>query len=190
MNFIDATTSYEAWLAKELRILPEDLEQKHQLMAESPFPFLRATYYRWAQIWAETAEGLAKTPVVLAVGDLHVENFGTWRDAEGRLVWGVNDFDETAPLPMAIDLTRLAVSVFLASEHHSLGRPARRWRAAFWRATATPWRAAAGRSCSRKRHPALRQIARERLKDEERVLEEAFGVAGVQGTQAQDRRCA
>ena len=39
MNFIDATQSYEAWLAKELRILPEDLEQKHQLMAKSPFPF-------------------------------------------------------------------------------------------------------------------------------------------------------
>jgi len=32
---------------------------------------------------------------VLAVGDLHVENFGTWRDAEGRLIWGVNDFDES-----------------------------------------------------------------------------------------------
>ena len=31
---------------------------------------------------------------VLAVGDLHVENFGTWRDTEGRLIWGINDFDE------------------------------------------------------------------------------------------------
>ena len=30
----------------------------------------------------------------LSVGDLHVENFGTWRDSEGRLIWGINDFDE------------------------------------------------------------------------------------------------
>jgi hypothetical protein len=51
---------------------------------------------------------------VLAVGDLHVENFGTWRDAEGRLVWGVNDFDEAAKMPYAIDLVRLATSAELA----------------------------------------------------------------------------
>jgi hypothetical protein len=38
----------------------------------------------------------AGAPVVTGVGDLHVENFGTWRDADARLVWGVNDFDEAA----------------------------------------------------------------------------------------------
>jgi hypothetical protein len=53
---------------------------------------------------------------VLAVGDLHVENFGTWRDLEGRLIWGVNDFDETHPMSFANDLVRLAVSAHLASE--------------------------------------------------------------------------
>jgi hypothetical protein len=121
MNFIDATASYEAWLRKEVRILPDDLAKKHEAMKESPFPFLRATYYRWVQTWTELAQPLAKTLPVLAVGDLHVENFGTWRDAEARLVWGVNDFDETAVLPLAIDLTRLAVSAMLASDHHSLG---------------------------------------------------------------------
>jgi hypothetical protein len=50
----------------------------------------------------------------LAVGDLHVENFGTWRDYEGRLVWGINDFDETHPIPYTNDLVRLAVSANLA----------------------------------------------------------------------------
>jgi hypothetical protein len=47
---------------------------------------------------------------------LHVENFGTWRDAEGRLIWGVNDFDESYPLSYANDLVRLAVSAHLAAE--------------------------------------------------------------------------
>jgi hypothetical protein len=59
---------------------------------------------------------LAKGPQVLAVGDLHVENFGTWRDLEGRLIWGVNDFDEAHPLSYANDLVRLAASAHLASE--------------------------------------------------------------------------
>jgi hypothetical protein len=57
---------------------------------------------------------------VLAVGDLHVENFGTWRDAEGRLVWGVNDFDEAARLPYSNDLVRLAASVKVAAEADQL----------------------------------------------------------------------
>ena len=52
----------------------------------------------------------------LAVGDLHVENFGTWRDAEGRLIWGVNDFDEAHELPYTNDLVHLAVSATLAIE--------------------------------------------------------------------------
>jgi len=53
-------------------------------------------------------------PRVLAVGDLHVENFGTWRDVEGRLIWGINDFDEAWRLPYTNDLIRLAASALLA----------------------------------------------------------------------------
>jgi hypothetical protein len=78
--------------------------------------FLRATYYRWAQIWPQVCPDLARAPQVLAVGDLHVENFGTWRDIEGRLIWGVNDFDEAWPMAYTIDLVRLAVSAHLAVE--------------------------------------------------------------------------
>ena len=49
-----------------------------------------------------------------------MENFGTWRDAEGRLARSVNDFDEAATLPYTNDLVRLATSAFLASEAASL----------------------------------------------------------------------
>jgi hypothetical protein len=52
---------------------------------------------------------------VLAVGDIHLENYGTWRDVEGRLVWGVNDFDEAADMPYVLDLVRLATSAVLAA---------------------------------------------------------------------------
>ncbi len=51
---------------------------------------------------------------MLAIGDMHLENFGTWRDSEGRLVWGVNDFADAAVMPYALDLVRLAASAILA----------------------------------------------------------------------------
>jgi uncharacterized protein (DUF2252 family) len=90
-------------------------------MAESPFVFLRGTFYRWVELWPLVCPKLVDTPRVLAVGDLHVENFGTWRDAEGRLVWGVNDVDEACVLPYALDLVRLATSALLAIEAEHFG---------------------------------------------------------------------
>ena len=123
MNIVKATKKYESWLARRIPILAADLKLKHREMAAAAFPFLRATFYRWAQIWPEACRDAARAPVVLAVGDLHVENFGTWRDIEGRLIWGVNDFDEVYPMPYTIDLVRLATSAHLAiaAEHLTLG---------------------------------------------------------------------
>ncbi|HEX4620772.1 MAG TPA: DUF2252 family protein, partial [Myxococcaceae bacterium] len=115
MTIQQATEDYERWLAGFLEIVPEDLAAKHEKMAGAIFPFLRATYYRWAQLYPHVCKELGRAPQVLAVGDLHVENFGTWRDAEGRLVWGVNDFDEATNLPYTLDLVRLATSAGLAA---------------------------------------------------------------------------
>jgi len=114
MRIQKATKKYEAWLAKHLTIVPADLALKHSHMTADPFQFLRATFYRWVQVWVQVCPDLARAPRVLAIGDLHVENFGTWRDKEGRLVWGVNDFDEAHPMAYTNDLVRLAVSVHLA----------------------------------------------------------------------------
>ena len=50
------------------------------------YAFLRATFYRWIQLWPEVCLDLVSAATVLAIGDLHVETFGTWRDVEGRLV--------------------------------------------------------------------------------------------------------
>ena len=122
MNIRQATRCYESWLRQHTPVVERDLRLKHQRMNDSPFTFLRATYYRWAQRWLEICPTLVDAPRVLAVGDLHVENFGTWRDAEGRLVWGVNDVDEACELPYPHDLVRLATSALLAihAEHFSL----------------------------------------------------------------------
>ena len=93
-------------------------------MAEASFPFFRATFYRWLQHWSEVCPDLAKASALLAIGDLHVENIGTWRDEEGRLIWGVNDLDEAWPCSYAIDLVRLTTSAYFAidGEHLTMAR--------------------------------------------------------------------
>ena len=101
-------------MRRRVAVLGRDLKHKHACMAESAFEFMRATFYRFVPLWQEACGALCDAPKLLAVGDLHVENFGTWRDAEGRLAWGVNDFDEAHPMPYAIDLVRLAASALLA----------------------------------------------------------------------------
>ena len=106
----DITARYETWLRTQTKVVKRDLDEKHAAMSESPFPFLRATYYAWAVLWPAALPELAQAPRVTAIGDLHIENFGTWRDAEGRLAWGINDFDEAATLPYTNDLVRLATS--------------------------------------------------------------------------------
>ena len=114
MDIRAATRSYEDWMRDCGPVVERHLQRKHVKMKEDPFQFLRGSYYRWAQIWPEVCEECADAPKVLAVGDLHIDSFGTWRDAEGRLCWGVDDFDEAHPLPYTNDLVRLAASVKIA----------------------------------------------------------------------------
>ncbi len=115
-----ATAKYEAFLRDHLPVVESDLELKHKQMSAALFPFLRSTFYRWSDLFREICPKVSKAPELLAVGDLHVENFGTWRDTEGRLIWGVNDVDEAQVMPYTIDLVRLATSALLAAEEAKL----------------------------------------------------------------------
>lgn len=106
-----ATTQFEIWMRDCTTVIESDLILKHKEMKKDVFSFLRGSFYRWAQVWPAVCKELCAAPKVLAVGDLHVNSFGTWRDSEGRLCWGVDDFDESFPLPYTNDLIRLAASV-------------------------------------------------------------------------------
>lgn len=122
----ESARAYETWMSRQLgrEIVKADVALKHEKMRTSPFVFLRATYWRWAETILEVCPDLAGATEVLAVGDIHLENFGTWRDVDGRLVWGVNDFDEAARMPYALDLVRLAASAMLASPDRKMGAAA------------------------------------------------------------------
>ena len=121
-NIIESTDSYEAWTRKRTDVSDNLLEKKHRKMADGAFPFLRATFYRWVEQWPVVCPHLAKRAgdVLLGVGDLHVENFGTWLDSRERLVWGMNDFDEACEVPFTSDLIRLATSAALAVQEDRL----------------------------------------------------------------------
>src|ERR1700729_4558599 len=84
---------------------------RHGRMMVSPF-----TFYRGAA--AVMAEDLRGTPVaglpVQLCGDAHLSNFGAFGSPERRLVFDVNDFDETLPGPFEWDVKRLVASLVVA----------------------------------------------------------------------------
>ncbi|MDB5375229.1 MAG: hypothetical protein JWP04_3871 [Belnapia sp.] len=107
-----AVAAYDAWLATHCAVVPGALAAKRRKMAKDPFAFLRATCFRFVAQYPVL--DLPPTPAVPSCGDAHLANFGTWRDAEGRLAWGVNDLDDCALLPWTVDLVRLVASALLA----------------------------------------------------------------------------
>ena len=103
--------------------VPELVPVRYGRMMVSPF-----TYYRGAAL--PMASDLSTTPVsglsVQACGDAHLSNFGLFGSAERRLVFDVNDFDETLPGPWEWDVKRLAASMEVAARDN--GFPAKKRR--------------------------------------------------------------
>jgi uncharacterized protein (DUF2252 family) len=103
--------------------VPNLVPVRYGRMMASPF-----SYYRGAAL--PMAADLATTPVtglaVQACGDAHLSNFGVFGSAERRLVFDVNDFDETAPGPWEWDIKRLAASLEVAARDNGFPRKKRR----------------------------------------------------------------
>jgi uncharacterized protein (DUF2252 family) len=103
--------------------VPELVPVRWGRMMVSPF-----TYYRGAAL--PMASDLATTPVtglaVQACGDAHLSNFGIFGSAEHRLVFDINDFDETAPGPWEWDVKRLAASMEVAARSNGFSGKERR----------------------------------------------------------------
>ena len=88
-------------------------------MLVSPF-----TFYRGAALIM--ASDLAPTPrsglTVQCCGDAHLSNFGVFASPERRLVFDLNDFDETLPGPWEWDVKRLAASMLIAARDNDFPR--------------------------------------------------------------------
>src|SRR5450631_2319879 len=103
--------------------VPELMPIRHGRMLVSPF-----TFYRGAAL--PMAADLASTPAsglrVQLCGDAHLSNFGAFASPERRLVFDVNDFDESLPGPFEWDVKRLAASLAVAGRDNGFPARARR----------------------------------------------------------------
>jgi uncharacterized protein (DUF2252 family) len=98
--------------------MPELVPIRHGRMLRSPF-----TFYRGAAL--NMAADLAGTPAsglrVQACGDCHLLNFGAYATPERRVIFDINDLDETLPAPWEWDVKRLAASFVLACRSNGFG---------------------------------------------------------------------
>ena len=103
--------------------VPDLVPVRYGRMMETPF-----TYFRGAAL--PMASDLAATPatglIVQACGDAHLSNFGLFGSPERRLVFDVNDFDETLPAPWEWDVKRLAASLEVAARENGFSDKDRR----------------------------------------------------------------
>jgi uncharacterized protein (DUF2252 family) len=103
--------------------VPDLVPVRYGRMMETPF-----TYYRGAAL--PMASDLARTPatglIVQACGDAHLSNFGLFGSPERRLIFDVNDFDETLPGPWEWDVKRLAASLEVAARENGFADKDRR----------------------------------------------------------------
>jgi len=91
--------------------VPALLKLKHQLMAQSPFGYFRGA----APVMAADLAVVPNTGIEAQLcGDAHVRNLGAFAAPDGRLVFDINDFDETLRGPFEWDLKRMAASLVLA----------------------------------------------------------------------------
>jgi uncharacterized protein (DUF2252 family) len=116
---------FETAFGELLAADPAAFRVKFRKMAASAFAFYRGTACLfYADLDDEKDSGpylTERTGRVWIHGDLHAENFGTYLDANGRLIFNVNDFDEAYVGPFTWDLKRFAASVALIGYTKALG---------------------------------------------------------------------
>ena len=90
--------------------LPGLLEQKYALLRGSPFSFFRGANRLFYDRLAESGFNVA-APAVWCCGDLHLQNFGSYKGDNRLVYFDLNDFDEAALAPASWELVRLAASL-------------------------------------------------------------------------------
>ncbi len=101
---------------------PDLIRFKIARMAESPFAFLRGTFHLYARdVLDKFYEAVplffaGGTVELELVGDIHGDNYGTYKAQDGLVYYDINDFDETTHGRVAFDVCRLATSLFLAAQ--------------------------------------------------------------------------
>ena len=116
----DAIQEFMAFNRPFARRNPELIRFKIARMAESPLAFLRGTFHLFARDVLEKAHDplplfAAEGPELDIVGDIHSENYGSFKATDDIVHYDVNDFDETTTGRFDFDVCRASVSWFLAA---------------------------------------------------------------------------
>jgi uncharacterized protein (DUF2252 family) len=94
---------------------PAGIKRKYTAMQESPLSFFRGTCHLFYQD-LPTAQSLFQTaPHVWLCGDLHLQNFGSYKGEDRQVYFDINDFDEGLLAPCTWDLARFVTSLFVAA---------------------------------------------------------------------------
>lgn len=115
----DAVKMIEQANKKYVEKTPDLVALKYRSMSESPFAFDRATDYLFVSN-AQNAKQLQTKVKIPIAQDIHLENFGTYKTSEGKVAFGINDFDETVVAPYTWDLARVGSSIRLAAKQNGL----------------------------------------------------------------------
>ena len=114
---------FQKYFGNQMEENPKDWRTKFRKMAANPFAFYRGSAILFYQDLIEEGDQQfldEKTSRVWIQGDLHAQNFGTYMNAQGMLVFDVNDFDESFVAPYIWDLKRLAASLTLIAYQKAL----------------------------------------------------------------------
>ncbi|HVU56220.1 MAG TPA: DUF2252 family protein [Puia sp.] len=98
--------------------LPEYVAIKYQMMAENAFRFLRGTCHLYYED-LQASDALPQYPLSWICGDLHLENFGTYKGDNRLVYFDVNDFDEGILAPALWEVSRMVTSIHIGLD--SLG---------------------------------------------------------------------
>ncbi len=98
---------------------PERLAIKYRMMAGDAHRFLRGTCHLFYEDWIASTV-LDRAPAAWICGDLHLENFGSYKGDDRLLYFDINDFDESVLAPCTWELARVATSVLLVGADNKL----------------------------------------------------------------------
>jgi uncharacterized protein (DUF2252 family) len=100
---------------------PERLALKYRAMRADPFVFLRGTCHLFYER-LPAIERFASTPLAWVCGDMHLENFGSYKGDNRLVYFDINDFDEAALAPVGWELVRFATSILVGAPALSASR--------------------------------------------------------------------
>jgi uncharacterized protein (DUF2252 family) len=110
------STIYDRITAFNKDLLPDMVQLKYEGMAENEYRFYRGTCHLFYEDLS-TADPLPPSPITWISGDLHLENFGSYK-ADNRLVYfDLNDFDESILAPASWELVRMITSIYIAFDN-------------------------------------------------------------------------